>query len=136
MMDDIPSGFERHFRKSPVTDPWEPLYSRREGSHFLLGLRIATPHCNARGILHGGVISALADDALGLSCVVESEGMSALTVHLSTEFLSVGQIGQWLEFRAELIKVGRSIAFARATVSADANVIADATEIFKMIKRG
>jgi hypothetical protein len=26
---DIPDGFEPHFRKSPLTDPWEPLYSKR-----------------------------------------------------------------------------------------------------------
>ena len=26
---DIPAGFERHTRKSPLTDPWEPLYSKR-----------------------------------------------------------------------------------------------------------
>jgi hypothetical protein len=24
----IPEGFEPHFRKSPFTDPWEPLYPR------------------------------------------------------------------------------------------------------------
>ena len=23
-----PEGFAPHFRKSPLTDPWEPLYSR------------------------------------------------------------------------------------------------------------
>ena len=26
---DIPDGFEPHFRKSPLTDPWEPLYRRK-----------------------------------------------------------------------------------------------------------
>ena len=26
---DIPAGFEPHFRKSPLTDPWEPLYSKK-----------------------------------------------------------------------------------------------------------
>jgi len=25
MITDIPEGFEPHFRKSPLTDPWEPL---------------------------------------------------------------------------------------------------------------
>jgi hypothetical protein len=69
MTENIPPGFARHFRKSPVTDPWEPLYSRRDGDIFCLGLRIAKSHCNARGMLHGGVISALADNALGISCL-------------------------------------------------------------------
>ena len=90
MTENVPPGFARHFRKSPVTDPWEPLYSRRDGDIFCLGLRIAKSHCNARGMLHGGVISALADNALGISCVLQAENMSALTINLSTDFLSTG----------------------------------------------
>jgi acyl-coenzyme A thioesterase PaaI-like protein len=31
-------------------------------------------------MLHGGVISALADNALGISCVLQAENMSALTL--------------------------------------------------------
>jgi hypothetical protein len=26
---EIPEGFEPHYRQSPLTDPWEPLYSKR-----------------------------------------------------------------------------------------------------------
>jgi len=28
MPDAVPEGFAPHFRKSKVTDPWEPLFSR------------------------------------------------------------------------------------------------------------
>ena len=27
-VDEIPQGYAAHFRKSPVTEPWEPLFSR------------------------------------------------------------------------------------------------------------
>src|SRR5262245_36253258 len=53
---DIPEGFEPHFRKSPLTDPWEPLYSKRTDRAVIMGLRLATPHTNARGLIHGGLI--------------------------------------------------------------------------------
>jgi acyl-coenzyme A thioesterase PaaI-like protein len=62
---DIPEGFEPHFRKSPFTDPWEPLYSKRTYKAVIIGLRLAKPHTNARGNVHGGLISALADNAMG-----------------------------------------------------------------------
>jgi hypothetical protein len=39
---DIPEGFEPHFRKSPFTDPWEPLYSKRTDKAVIIGLRRAT----------------------------------------------------------------------------------------------
>src|SRR6266851_5137655 len=68
MTTDVPDGFEPHFRKSPFTDPWEPLYSKRTDKAVIMGLRLAKPHTNARGLIHGGLIAALADNAMGYSC--------------------------------------------------------------------
>ena len=64
----VPAGFEPHFRKSPFTDPWEPLYSMRTDRAVIMGLRLAKPHTNARGLIHGGLIASLADNAMGYSC--------------------------------------------------------------------
>src|SRR5215469_14526814 len=63
-----PLGFEPHDRKSPLTDPWEPLYSRKTARAVVLGLRAGPQHTNSRGFVHGGLIGALADNAMGLSC--------------------------------------------------------------------
>jgi hypothetical protein len=43
----IPDGFERHFRQSPFTDPWEPLYSKRTDKAVIVGL--AKPHTKPTG---------------------------------------------------------------------------------------
>lgn len=134
MTAEVPPGFEPHNRKSPVTDPWEPLYAKREGEAFSLGLRIAHSHCNARGLLHGGVISALADNAMGLACVTQMEGVSALTVSLSVDFLSVGRSGQWLAVRGVPAKLGRTLAFADAQIAADGELIAKAAATFRIIE--
>ncbi|MEA2966409.1 MAG: hypothetical protein QOI46_6507, partial [Alphaproteobacteria bacterium] len=66
----VPEGFAPHWRKSGLTDPWEPLYSRRTGEAVYIGLRAGPAHSNSRGFVHGGLISALADNAMGLSCGV------------------------------------------------------------------
>lgn len=131
----VPHGFERHFRQSPVTDPWEPLYMRRSDQAFTLALRINTPHCNARGLLHGGVISALADNAMGLCCVLQMENASALTINLSVDFLVAGQIGQWLEVRAAPARLGQMLAFADAQVFADDERVAKASGTFRILSR-
>lgn len=130
----VPPGFEPHFRQSPVTDPWEPLFVRRDGSALSLGLRIADAHCNARGLLHGGVISALADNAMGLACVMQMERTSALTVSLSVDFLAVGRIGQWLGVCAVPAKRGRTLAFADARIEADGKMIAKAAATFRIVE--
>lgn len=74
---DVPAGFERHFRKSPITDPWEPIWSRRTDRAIVIGLRAAAPHLNSRGMVHGGLITTLADNAMGLSCAMHVEGRRA-----------------------------------------------------------
>ncbi len=129
----IPAGHELHFRKSPVTDPWEPIYVRRDEGGLSLGLRIARVHCNGRGLLHGGVISALADNAMGLVCILGMVRSSALTVSLSVDFLSAGTIGQWLEVRAVPTKLGRTLAFADAQIVADGEMIAKAAATFRIV---
>lgn len=134
MTAEFPPGFEPHIRKSPVTDSWEPLYAKREGEAFSLGLRIAHSHCNARGLLHGGVISALSDNAMGLACVTQMEGVSSLTVSLPVDFLSVGRSGQWLAVRGVPAKLGRTLAFADAQIEADGELIAKAAATFRIIE--
>ncbi|HEU0146941.1 MAG TPA: thioesterase, partial [Bradyrhizobium sp.] len=37
--DTIPHGFEPHFRKSPFTDPWEPIFAKTTEKAIILGLR-------------------------------------------------------------------------------------------------
>ncbi len=76
-MTTIPEGFAPHFRKSPVTDPWEPLYSRLVEGTVQIGFHAAAAHCNSRGFVHGGVIAALADNALGLSVGETMRGQGA-----------------------------------------------------------
>lgn len=130
-----PSGFAAHFRKSPLTDPWEPLYSKRDAEGgFAIGLWIDTPHCNARGLAHGGLISALADNAMGLACVIATGGEGgAVTVQLSTDFLGSARAGQWLEIAAAPVKLGRTLSFAEARISADGELIAKASAVFRML---
>ncbi len=38
---EIPEGFEPHSRKSPLTEPWEPLYAKRTDKAVIIGLRLA-----------------------------------------------------------------------------------------------
>ena len=128
-----PDGFARHFRQSPLTDPWEPLYSRRDGERFLLGVRLDTPHTNSRGLAHGGLLSALADNAMGLACVLAMRGEHrALTAQMSLEFLGVAAVGAWLEVAAEPVRLGRTLSFAEARLAADGQLVAKATAVFRM----
>src|SRR5258706_13343801 len=110
---DIPQGFERQSRRSPLTDPWEPIYSRQTPDAIILGLRLATPHTNARGFVHGGVIPPLTDKAMGHSCGHKmGRAHSLATVTMSLDFISRPQIGQWLPVENHVIKTGTPNCFS------------------------
>ena len=133
---DIPAGFARHDRKSPLTEPWEPLYRRLSGDTVILGLRAGAAHTNSRGFVHGGLISALADNAMGLSCARKlGDGASLVTVNLTVDFLGAALTGQWLEFDTVFVKPGGTLCFTQAFVTADGQPCARANGVFRVVKR-
>ena len=131
----VPQGFHRHDRRSGLTDPWEPIYIRHHEHGISLALRATSAHTNSRGFVHGGLISALADNAMGLSCVYGGAAGGLVTVSLSVDFVGAAQIGQWIEFRAQVIKTGKSLNFANALVLADGSVCARASSVFKGLSK-
>jgi uncharacterized protein (TIGR00369 family) len=133
---DIPEGFEPHFRKSPFTDPWEPLYSRRTERAVIMGLRLAKAHTNARGLIHGGLMAALADNAMGYSCAQATGWRSSfVTISLAVDFTGSAGIGQWLAVESEVIRTGSTICFAQCLVKADDAVVARANGTFRVVKK-
>lgn len=132
----IPDGFEKHFRQSPLTEPWEPLYSRRMDEAIYIGLNADQQHCNARGFVHGGLISAIADNAMGLSCSLHHENLAGLvTISLNMNFTGKAQIGDWIEFQTRYIKPGRSVDTAQGQVLAGGKVCALMSATFKVQTR-
>lgn len=128
-----PEGFQLHFRKSPLTAPWEPLFSRQSEDTFSLGFDAAENHCNSRGFVHGGLLSSLADNAMGLSCVLQHGGPKGLvTLNLNVDFLGVVSTGQWVEVRARPTKIGRTVDFTECRIFADGRIAARASATFKV----
>ncbi len=138
-MASVPEGFAQHFRRSGLTDPWEPLYSRKLDDRLQMGLVLGEAHCNSRGLVHGGLIAALADNAMGLSCALQLQDGGVdisgglVTVSLSTDYVGAGQLGQWLLIDPDVTKTGKSICFARALIRADETLIATAHATFKVL---
>jgi uncharacterized protein (TIGR00369 family) len=129
-----PEGFSAHFRKSPVTDPWEPLFSRQVDGALQIGLYLREAHCNSRGFLHGGVIAALADNAMGLSCRKALDSVRGLvTISLTVDYVGAAKVGQWLQIEPRVLRTGRSMSFADALVTAEGALIARANAVFRSL---
>lgn len=135
----MPSGYERHTRRSPLTDPWEPIFACETADGLNLAVEVRDAHCNARGFAHGGLISALADNAMGLSAVRRarehpgSEKASAVTVSLALDFIATAQHGECLEIRPSVLKVGSTLAFVECRVVCGERLIARGNASFRMV---
>jgi uncharacterized protein (TIGR00369 family) len=134
---EIPAGFAPHQRKSALTNPWEPIYARQSPERVILGLLAREAHCNGRGLVHGGLMAALGDNAMGLSCVTAAlaSGRSVtglLTASLQIHYLGRADVGQWLTFETEFVKLGKTLSFADLVVRADGRPVAKASASFSM----
>jgi acyl-coenzyme A thioesterase PaaI-like protein len=135
----VPGGFVPHFRKSPVTDPWEPLYSRRNERSVDIGLVIGAAHCNARGFVHGGVLASLADNAMGLSwgqarvAAAPDAAGGIVTVSLTIDFIASAQTGQWLQITPRVLRERGATGFVDALLTADDRLIARASAVFRAL---
>ncbi len=133
---DVPAGFAPLARRSPLTEPWQPIYSWTTDKAVILGLRLATPHTNSRGLIHGGLIAALTDAAMGYSCAHCMENrFSLVTVGLSVDFIGSARIGQWLAIESDVVKTGSTICFAQCLAVADDVVIARANATFRVVPK-
>jgi uncharacterized protein (TIGR00369 family) len=127
---DVPEGFVRNPRSSPLTAPWEPVYYRELDGAVQLGLRVAEPHCNSRGFAHGGLIASLADNAMGLSLWLATQVAGSVTTHLSLDYMRSARCGQWLQFEPRVVRVGKNLGVVDALVIADGAVVARADATF------
>ncbi|WP_334076598.1 PaaI family thioesterase [Paenibacillus sanfengchensis] len=59
-----------------------------------LGLTAGDSHLNSMGIVHGGVLSSLMDQAMGTLVAVIKDGVFGVTTHLNVNFLSAMRKGE------------------------------------------
>lgn len=131
----VPSDFQPHFRKSPVTGPWEPLYSRRRPDGVDLLIEVRAAHCNARGLLHGGVLATLCDNAMGLSLgVMLKAKANIITINLSVDYVGSAVAGNIVMIEPRVIRAGGSVGFCDALAKAGDKLIARANATFSIRK--
>ena len=127
-----PEGWEeRSFAGFPALVG--PILARREGEAWAYGLRIGPQHLNLRDAVHGGLFATLADHALGLT-IWESLGRRpCATIQLNVQFVAAGKLGDFVEARAEVIRVTRSVVFVRGELRVGPRVVAMADGVWKIL---
>lgn len=130
-MEEVPAGFQPLFRTSPFLDVLGPLYCRAAGSGLIIGLRVAPKHANARGLIHGGVLMTLCDIAMGYAAAhSENPPLTFTTAHVSTDFAGSAKVGDWLESRPNIQRIGGRLAFVSVDLIVNSIRIVHASGVY------
>lgn len=105
--------------------------------HARCHLTLSDVHMNRHGAMHGGIATAVLDNALGAtaSLTVDPSGRAPfLTVSMTTQFLAPAAAGTEITAIGRITGGGRSLVFAEAELTDAAGVlIATATGVFKRV---
>jgi len=146
---EIPDGFEAIPAGSPFVDLAGPFFFKEVGSVLAIGLKIEIKHCNSAGTAHGGLISTMADIALGHSIghasisdedrrrwreeeyQLENPPIQRVTVNLTTDYAGSAKVGDWVEMHVDIQKLGVSLAFANAHLHCNGDRIARSSGVYR-----
>ncbi len=132
----LPDEFEPLFRSSPFLDLLGPIYNKRSSNKIVIGFTAQEKHCNARGLVHGGVLSSLADVALGYSAAFSGkEPVPLVTASLTIDYAGAAKLNDWITIESDVQKVGRNMAFANCYFYVNGNRIARASGVFTVLKQ-
>jgi uncharacterized protein (TIGR00369 family) len=132
--DDPPEGFVLSSTRGPYTTHNGPFYHKVTEDDFRHGVRVRERHCNSRGITHGGMLMAFTDGLLGTAVFRETRTV-ALTIRMTSDFLSSARPGDWLEGTAWVVKATRSVCFCEAELYVGSRTVLKANGVFKLMQR-
>jgi uncharacterized protein (TIGR00369 family) len=98
-----------------------------EGEGFArLWLTLEDKHMNPNGVVHGGVLTTLMDEACAHAVHAAGalqDGKSHASVEMNVSFLSGARVGDRLLFEGRTLRVGRSVAFTEAEVQRNGDTL-------------
>jgi uncharacterized protein (TIGR00369 family) len=129
-----PPGFRPVARRSAFLDLVGPLHvDDTDPRAPVYGLLADQRHANSRGGVHGGVLTTLADVALGYGAIAaHGETLALVTASLTVHYTGAAHVGDWLEARTTLTRVGSRLAFARCEITAADRSVASCTGVFSV----
>jgi uncharacterized protein (TIGR00369 family) len=128
---EIPSGFELFENQGPYLEHIGPVYASEQDGRPVFGLRAEERHLNHRGTVQGGLLSTLADFALGRAIEADAEdGRDRATVSLTVDFLRPANVGDWIESRTRVERVGSTLSFADCSLTVEGREIVRARAVW------
>jgi len=96
------------------------------------GFLVAPKHLNFNNIVHGGMLTTLADQAMGMTALRANGNKPHATIELNMQFVGAVRLGEFVEAHCEVVRLTRAITFMQCRLVVDTRVVANATGLWKI----
>jgi uncharacterized protein (TIGR00369 family) len=130
----IPPSFRELTEASGFAAANGPWFEKVEGSRLIRAFRPGPQHANALGIVHGGMLAAFLDSAMG-STVSHALQRRAVTVRLTIDYLMPGRVGDWLQAEGEVVGHDEHVAQVRGRLYGPRHEVLTGLGAFALLSR-
>ena len=130
----IPLGFRELNDASGFADFNGPWFEKVERGRVLRGFRPGPQHANALGIVHGGMLAAFLDSAMG-TAVFHALERRAVTLRLTIDYLGPGRLGDWLQAEGEVVGHDEHVAQVRGRLYGPRHDVLAGLGTFSLLSR-
>ena len=110
-----------------------PIWTKREDEGRVVAFVAEARHLNRSGIVHGGMLMAFADQALGMASTQASGGRRQVTVQLDTHFMGAVREGDFVEARCAVLRQTRSLLFMTGTLTVGDQIVSTSRGVWKLL---
>ncbi|HZQ01997.1 MAG TPA: PaaI family thioesterase [Reyranella sp.] len=132
-MPSIPPGFKQIDAKgfAAANGPW---FERIDKGRIVRGFLPAEQHANTLGIVHGGMLAAFLDSAMG-TAVFHTLARRCVTLTLSLDYLGPGRVGDWLQAEGWVVGHDENVAQVRGRLYGRRHDVLTAMGSFALLSR-
>ena len=130
----VPPGFRELSDAIGFAAANGPWFEKVEGSRLIRAFRPGPQHANALGIVHGGMLAAFLDSAMG-STVSHVLQRRSVTVRLTIDYLMPGRVGDWLQAEAEVLGHDAQVAQVRGRLYGPRHDVLSGVGSFALLSR-
>jgi uncharacterized protein (TIGR00369 family) len=107
-----------------------PIWRRGDA---LFGFVATDKHRNHRGIVHGGMLTTFADQAMGMTGRRATGEKPHATIEINVQFIGAVKVGDFVEAHCEIVRETRSVLFIESKVKVGTRIVAAASGIWKIL---
>jgi len=107
-----------------------PIWRRGDA---LFGFVSTDKHRNHRGIVHGGMLTTFADQAMGMTGRRATGEKPHATIEINMQFIGAVKVGDFVEAHCEIVRETRSLLFIESKLKVGSRIVATASGIWKIL---